>query len=252
MVRFGITERGDVAFSDDWIPAVRGGAVAAAVVISKGLPTADGRRFLVFNSEQIIFHATTTGFGGTELEPNVKPAMERLDELDSFCNGDFAGLERGFPKDHVVIRIDPMIPTTRGLARAMGVAHRAGELGFKRIRWSWIDLYPHVLKRFAALGLNLAGAIDEAKKTCDISQEWRNARVRLTEDFGITFESCAEQEECVGCISPKDFELCGLDPNEAQGKSGQRQMCMCCANKTELLNERHRCPFQCLYCYWHD
>lgn len=55
-----------------------------------------------------------------------------------------------------------------------------------------------------------------------------------------------------GCVSKLDFELYGLNPEDAVGKSGQRATCMCCGNKTELLSHKGRCLHQCLYCFWWD
>ncbi len=253
MVKFGITERGDAAFSDDWIEPVRLGVVSAAVVISKGLPTPTGQKFMKENFDKIIFHATTTGYGGTIVEPNVEKAFPRLDRLKEFCDS-------GFPMNHVVVRVDPIIPTRKGIDRAFGVVYYAAKLGFRRFRWSYLDVYQHVADRFAAAGMNIKSELAEAraaafKENKEPGDWWKESRSRLWDEFpGIVFESCAEVNEmdAVGCISKKDFALCGLDLNECYGYKGQRAACRCCANKTELLDGRHRCPFKCLYCYWKD
>ena len=251
MTKIGITERGDAHFSDKWIEPVRLGLVGGVVVISKELPTPAGQKFMRENPSKVIFHATTTGYGGTVLEPNVEKAFPRLDRLAAFCND-------GFPMERVVIRIDPIIPTDKGVSRAFGVAYHAAELGFRRFRWSWIDLYGHVVQRFASVGIDAKSVIAQSRSCMALNHtspeaEWRTCRRRIADMFPFSvFESCAEKEECVGCISQKDFVLFGLDPTEAQGRAGQRDACMCCANKTELLDERRRCPFRCLYCYWKD
>lgn len=106
IIKFGITERGDIAFDDGWINPVRNGDVSAAILISKGMPTPSGKETMLAMKDRLIFHATTTGFGGTILEPNVKPAKDRLKEVADFC-------KVGFPESHVVIRVDPMIPTAK-------------------------------------------------------------------------------------------------------------------------------------------
>ena len=252
MVKFGITERGDAAFSDAWIEPVRLGVVSAAVVISKGLPIPAGQKFMKENPDKIIFHATTTGYGGTIVEPNVEKAFPRLDRLKEFCDS-------GFPMNHVVVRVDPIIPTRKGIDRAFGVVYYAAKLGFRRFRWSYLDVYKHVAERFKVAGIDLNSELsktrDEAKNEGATPEYWwAEARDRLELEFpDIVFESCAEKSpDAVGCISKKDFELCGLNPNDCAGRKGQRAACLCCANKTELLDGRHRCPFKCLYCYWHD
>ena len=105
-IKFGITERGDIAFDDGWINPVRNGDVSAAILISKGMPTPSGKEAMLAMKDKLIFHATTTGFGGTILEPNVKPASERLQEVADFCRS-------GFPESHVVLCIYVLLPEGR-------------------------------------------------------------------------------------------------------------------------------------------
>ena len=242
IVKFGITERGDVAFDDSWIAPVRRGDVSAAVLISKGMPTPFGMEAMLEMKDRLIFHATTTGFGGTILEPNVAPADNRLKKVAEFCH-------RGFPMNHVVIRVDPMIPTPKGIARAENVIQQAYELGFRRFRYSWIDVYRHVKTRFLQAGLPIPLSIREAD--LKLVSSFIDEFCASYEAHGCRFESCAENNRHqTGCISKRDFEICGLDPKEAYGKSQQRTACLCCGNKTELLHHRGRCPHNCLYCYW--
>lgn len=92
-IKFGITERGDIAFDDGWINPVRNGDVSAAILISKDMPTPSGKEAMLAMKDRLTFHATTTGFGGTILEPNVKPAKDRLKEVADFC-------KVGFPESH--------------------------------------------------------------------------------------------------------------------------------------------------------
>ena len=242
MLKFGITERGDIAFSDNWIKPVKDGYVLAAILISKGMPTIRGQEAMIDMKDRLIFHATTTGFGGTILEPNVVPAAERLEQLKTFCN-------KGFPMTHIVIRVDPMIPTSKGIARAESVIKLAYELGFRRFRYSWLDCYAHVKTRFLKTGLPVPPSITEANT--ELVSSFVNEFCSEYEAKGCIFESCAEiNRHQTGCISARDFKLCGLDPKEALGKSSQRKQCRCCAAKTELLSTKGRCPHNCLYCYW--
>ena len=46
-IKFGITERGDIAFDDGWINPVRNGDVSAAILISKGMPTPSGKEAML-------------------------------------------------------------------------------------------------------------------------------------------------------------------------------------------------------------
>lgn len=242
-IRFGITERGDVAFHEDWIQSMRAGTVQAAILISKGLPTPKGKEAVAAMKDRIVFHATTTGYGGTVLEPGVKPYALRLAELCGFCR------ETELPKDHVVVRVDPIIPTLEGVEVAEKVVRLAFAMGFRRFRYSWMDVYGHVIQRFQNAGLQVPPSIRDADPM--VVAGFVDAFCSFYEKMGASFESCAElNRHQAGCISKKDFELCGLDPTAAMGKSGQRAACMCCGNKTELLHHKGRCPHNCLYCYW--
>lgn len=242
MTKFGITERGDIAFDNGWIKPLEEGSVAAAILISKGFPTHEGKEAMLRMKDKIIFHATTTGFGGTILEPNVKPYAERLAEVKAFC-------DKGFPMSHVVIRVDPMIPTRKAISRAEKVIEIAYGYGFCRFRYSWLDIYGHVKTRFMQAGLPIPPSVREADP--ELVSDFVDKFCSKYEAKGCTFESCAEtNRHQAGCVSKQDFKLCGLNPEEAYGKSQQRRACLCCGNKTELLHHRGRCPHNCLYCYW--
>lgn len=244
-VKFGITERGDVAFHEEWIDQLKAGKVQAAVLISKGLPTPKGKEAVAAMKDRIVLHATTTGYGGTMLEPGVKPYALRLAELAQFC------AETKLPYSHIVVRVDPIIPTVKGVETAERVVRLAFALGFRRFRYSWLDVYGHVAQRFQKAGIPVPPKVQDADPS--IVKGFVDTFCRFYEKIGACFESCAEtNRHQAGCISRRDFELCGLDPNDAVGKSQQRAACMCCGNKTELLNHKGRCPHRCLYCYWRD
>ena len=63
------------------------------------------------NKEKAILHATITGYGNTQLEPQVPDPSKEMAALLKL-------VDDGFPKARVVVRIDPIIPTDRGLTRA--------------------------------------------------------------------------------------------------------------------------------------
>lgn len=232
-MRIGITERGDAAFDKDWIDALNNKEVQAAIIISKGLPEE------INQFSNIIFHATTSGYGGTYLEPNVQPFAQRLHDL----------AENDFPKDRVVIRIDPIIPNTDGIALAYQVAELAYSLGYRRFRYSYLDIYPHVKRRFAKIGKPVPSDFDLSLANRAIANF-----ERLYPDS--TWESCGETAtpdyHKIGCISKKDLDILGIQVTALKGSSNQRHSCLCPACKTELLNHRGRCPHSCIYCYWCD
>lgn len=174
-------------------------------------------------------------------------------------------VKHGFPKEKVVIRVDPIIPTTKGIGTAFRAVQTFMDVGFSRFRISIIDMYPHVRGRFKQAGLPLpygqfnyqptdkqVSAVDEMIKTA--SEYWRSIGNRELFNDELRIESCAEPGlknaiQC-GCISAYDLNLLGLEPDGIDSCGFQRPNCMCYSGKTELLRHKERCPHGCLYCYW--
>ena len=63
---------------------------------------------------KLIVHATCTGWGNTDLEPNVHDYKWQLAQLKKLIGA-------GFPTNHCVLRIDPIFPTNNGLKRVIEV-----------------------------------------------------------------------------------------------------------------------------------
>lgn len=241
-MKIGITEHGDIAFDNRWMKQFD--EMDFNILISKSLPDDVGKQFMIDNSNKIIFHATTTGYGGTVIEPTVPEFEKRLKDLDNFC-------ENGFPKSHVVIRVDPIIPTEEGLNEAFGVIQTAYDMGFCRFRYSFIDMYEHVKNRFLNAGLKIPTVNERFMKS------WIFNIQVVFEGVEVYFETCAEANEYIpnhhkiGCISKRDLDVLGIIGGLG-GTSNQRKNCLCPNGKTELLHHHGRCNFKCLYCYWQD
>ena len=229
----GITERGDAGLDFSWRDKVH--KYKFSIIITKDL----NDEFIqsAIEAGNVIVHAGITGYGGSVMEPNVPKPTWSLSQLEKLIG-------KGFPLDRLVARIDPIFPTIRGKRTTIGLVSQLSDLGIRRIRYSYVDLYGHVLGRFRNAGI----------KVPDFSEEGFMKEV-MPQYPGIRFESCAEGIETdVGCISPFDFEIFGISPDIKQTNPQNRQNCKCLACKTELLNNKNnkRCPHQCLYCYWKD
>ena len=74
----------------EYIDKILNGKVEATVLISKGTPTSVGKHLMIEYANQLIFHATTTGLGGTIYESNVAPYKQRLNEVIKFVNEGFS------------------------------------------------------------------------------------------------------------------------------------------------------------------
>ena len=105
--KIGITEAGDAGLDLSW--ANKLDTVGGAVVITKCI-SPEFYDAVLSNKDKLIIHATFTGYGHSVLEPNVPSPYDEFDAI--------MALERaGFPKERIVIRVDPIIPTPRGFPR---------------------------------------------------------------------------------------------------------------------------------------
>lgn len=241
-MKIGITERGDAGIDLSWEKKIE--QVDGVILITKNI-TEEFRNAAIRNKEKVIVHATCTGYGGTILEPNVPEYQEQINSIKQLVND-------GFPIEQIVLRVDPIIPTVEGLETAAKVINRAREdvPGISRVRFSLIDMYPHVRERFQKQNIPLPYGDNFYPGREDVQRvnEWLQEQKKM---HPIHFEACAENvdAEQVGCVSNRDIQIFGLEMQEEIG-GYQRKGCLCLSCKTELLSEKKQCPHQCLYCYW--
>lgn len=260
MVKIGITERGDAALDTSWIQRLN--SLSYAVIITKNLPKLVDE-LINLDHNKILLHVTCTGWGGTPMEPNVPSKKDVLTALQKL-------IAHGFPARKVVIRVDPIIPTTEGMTRFKDTVTMFAEKGFDRFRISVIDMYPHVLDRFYKRGITPPftsfqcppvgmGKITQALN--DLHDVYPT----------ITFELCAEHTLAnititphsasfiveQGCVNVYDaIQIFNIPSNAlavlALSSNGRQRRECHCLPKTELLNSRKQCPHGCAYCYWKD
>ena len=241
----GITERGDAGIDFRWVKALDEGVVPSAVVITKVL---NERMIepLIRLKDKIILHITVTGYAKTILERNTPPVLDVYNTLLKL-------LELGFPKNHVVLRIDPIIPTQKGISKANSVMEQFSK-EVDRVRVSVLDMYPHVAKRFKKC--KIPHPYDGNFQASDMMFDALNGVFSFWEnEYGIKPESCAEKKLTntlqTGCVSKYDYELLGIElPEEMEKK--QRDTCLCYAKKELLTGIACRCSNKCEYCYWKD
>lgn len=237
MIKVGITERGDAGLDFSWVNKL----LDANIIITKNLNDTIIKH-LINNKNKIILHITCTGFGGTKIEPKVPT-------VDFTYNQTHKLIENGFPINQIVLRVDPIIPLKIVLEeRVRKVLNLFKDTGIKRVRYSFLDMYPHVKERFIKAGIKLP------YETFCCPEYMKQNALELLKQFEdiYEFEACAENTfHQLGCISQKDFDVLSIK-GEAQPAGFQRKGCMCIAGKTELLNNKKKCLHGCLYCYWKD
>ena len=239
--RIGTTEVGEIAFNLDAFDHLYEGNIIITKRLSNGLIEK-----LIEYQDKVILHLSCTGFGGSRIEPFVPKSDETYKKLVEL-------LEKGFPISHVVLRVDPIVPTEKGIETALGVIAAFSGLGIKRLRFSLLDNYKHVKKRFKEEGIEeLYGG--EFHAPLELRKEYAAKIEKVAHDGGFeSVEACGEPGiESVSCLSQKDIDILGLtDKITLEGSAEQRNSCGCPANKSELLRLRpHQCENKCLYCYW--
>jgi DNA repair photolyase len=186
----------------------------------------------------VLVHCTITGWGGSRLEPGIAAPAAEL--------AAYQELSARYGIDRVVLRVDPVFPTGRGLERAFATLRQAVPGG--RVRVSFVDLYPHVRARLAQLGI--------------VACPWqglhaplghRQDALRQMQTLVTTpIEVCAEPGlACTGCVSARDLHALGLPADDAGPSHRQRFICACLGGKREALTKfGHTCSGGCVYCYW--
>lgn len=249
--KIGITEAGDAGLDLSWEDKLRN--VDGAVLITKNI-TPGFIQSVIRNKEKLIVHATITGYGSTVVEPNVPCPEEAFAHLSDL-------VEQGFPKLKIVVRVDPIIPTQKGIEKACEIIRKCIDSGFYRFRVSIIDMYPHVRSRFIEKGIPLPYGERGFFPSKSQSEAVDNMLKSLIEYGKQKSKTCIQIEACAepqltnalqqGCISSQDLELLNLEDDVDNDNIGfQRRNCLCYSGKTELLTNKKRCPHQCLYCYW--
>jgi DNA repair photolyase len=250
MLKVCLTERGDPAFD----PTFEKRLGSANIIITKNVAAITP--VLLTHKEKIILHATVTGYGGTLIEPNVPPTNESMKALRQL-------ILEGFPKEQIVLRVDPIFPSTEIYSPSGNVANVPLILNYdldlyiKRVRISYLDIGTFTRKRFEKflkLGVDVTcKKIIKESMTASLSEFRKYFENYIFKTYhGIEWEMCAEKTELnLPCISQKDLDILGIKA-ELTGSSNQRSSCKCPANKHDILNSKERCPHQCLYCYWPD
>ena len=134
--KIGITERGDAVIDLSWADKIN--TVDGAILITKNITNQLFQQKLLENKEKIILHADITGNGSTIFEPNVPNYETSFLALHDIIN-------QGFPKEHIVLRCDPIIPNKIGFYNMthMFTDFLKENFGITRIRISVLDNYPH-------------------------------------------------------------------------------------------------------------
>lgn len=252
-MRIGITEYGDAGLDFRWENKLNSTKVKVpfngAILITKNINDAFIEKVLT-QTKPLVIHCTCTGYGGTILEPNVPDFKTQFNNLEKLIN-------KGFPKDRIVIRIDPIVPNDEYLLKTKEMLDYfiSKDLGLNRFRISVLDEYKFVKKRLSDVGLSpIYGNYNFTASKTQFDKVYN-----LLSSYDFVYETCAEDDfakryptilKIQGCLSNFDLNLMGLPSISVGENPQQRKGCHCLEIKEELLTPRKQCSHQCIYCFW--
>lgn len=248
-ITIGITEQGDGGLDLSWADKLNN--ISGAIIITKNLNPACKKQLLK-HKDKVILHCGCTGMGQSVYEPNVPHFRYQIFELMKL-------ISKGFDPSHIVLRIDPILPTVQGLLCTKAVLdhvqglQKTDKLPELRIRISVMDCYPHVRQRFTQADIPVPYTQFYANKF-----QMRQV-TNLLSQYPYVYETCAEKYlnspiyKQTGCVSEQDLKILNITPDKNFYTNPQnRNGCLCLSCKRELLTKKQRCPHKCLYCYWRD
>lgn len=200
--------------------------------------------------DQLYFHFTITGLGGSPLEHGVPSSSVALDQIDDLIR--IAGTP-----ERISLRFDPVVywkdngTTQTNISFFEKLASELYRSGIKNVRFSMAQWYSKAKRRAAKRGFSYIDP-SEAKKKEDAS-----SLARVAEKWNLTLYSCSQRflTEVSGirpsaCIDGKLLQT--LHPFHALSsiEKDQSQRLECgCTESVDIGSYAQSCPHSCVYCY---
>jgi hypothetical protein len=200
--------------------------------------------------DQLYFHFTITGMGGTQVEravPSPEEAMEQLEPLLSVA---------GLP-GRISLRFDPVVYWTEGdeirtnLRFFERLAEKAASSGIRDIRFSFAQWYGKSKRRAERLGFAYVDPALEVKRRDALYLAEAAGRNTLnlyccSQDFladlpGIQPSACIDGR-FLQAVHPE-----GLPVSIGKDRA-QRRECRC-TESVDIGSYTQTCPHSCVYCY---
>lgn len=254
-MKIGITEYGDAGRDLSWTEGIK--KCDGAILVTKTITKSFGE-ILLKQEKPIILHCTCTGMGATNMEPGVYSPDRQLKALSHL-------IDKGFSRERIVLRVDPIYPSEYGIKLSKNVLGQALKMFGTdiRVRVSVMDMYPHSKRRLEQIGFDV-DPIYHGKFYA--SEECLRCVADMLNKYPFHYELCAENTlfgflnnaDTNGCVSEKDLKIMGIDvPANIKINPQNRQGCHCLSCKYELLRPKasenckvRDCVNRCIYCFW--
>jgi hypothetical protein len=200
--------------------------------------------------DQLYFHLTITGLGGTRAEREVPPPQAALRQLEPLL--EIAGRPEGLS-----LRFDPVIYWREGdeiqtnLRFFEELAPRAAGLGIRNIRTSFAQWYGKSRRRAEKQEFPYVDpVIEEKRRDADYLS-------RIAQSYGLNLFVCSQDfvADVPGirpsaCIDGRLLQEChpAGAPASVRKDRTQRRECRC-TESVDIGSYAQTCPHSCVYCY---
>ncbi len=200
--------------------------------------------------DQLYFHFTITGLGGSFVELTVPPPDVALAQLEPLVG--IAG-----KPERVSVRFDPIVyweedgKTRTNLYFFEKLAPKLSQLGIKDIRFSFAQWYKKAKRRakkhdFKYIDPPLSEKREATKILTQIAEAWNLRLYSCSQDFladipGVSPSACIDGR-LLQTLHPQN------EPVSLQKDKGQRAQCRC-TESVDIGSYTQSCPHACLYCY---
>jgi hypothetical protein len=200
--------------------------------------------------DQLYYHFTITGLGGTAVEREVPPAQAALRQLEPLL-----GLA-GRP-ERISLRFDPVIywlekgEVKTNLSFFEELAGRAAELGIRNVRFSFAQWYGKSKRRAKKMGFAFVDPTLGEK---------RNDAFYLStvaRSHGLNLYVCSQDFLADGpgirpsaCIDGRLLQECHPQGAPVSVTKDRTQRLECrCTESVDIGSYTQTCPHSCVYCY---
>jgi hypothetical protein len=200
--------------------------------------------------DQLYFHFTITGLGGSFIEKNVPEPAAALEQLEPL-------IELAGRPERVSLRFDPVVcweeegKVRTNLSFFEKLAPKASSLGIRNIRFSFAQWYGKGRRRANKHSfIYVDPPLEEKKKAAlvlsEMAKAWGLSLFSCSQDFlaavpGIKPSSCIDGR-LLQKIHPSG------EPVSLLKDKTQRQECHC-TDSVDIGSYTQSCPHSCLYCY---
>lgn len=205
---------------------------------------------LLWKYDQLYFHFTITGLGGSFVELTVPPPDVALSQLEALVG--IAGIP-----DRISVRFDPIVyweeegKIWTNLHFFEALAPKISQRGIKDVRISFAQWYKKAKRRaekhdFAYVDPPIQEKKEAAKILAQIAEVWNLHLYSCSQDFlvevpGVSPSSCIDGH-LLQSLHPQN-ELVSFRKDKSQ-----RAQCRC-TESVDIGSYTQSCPHACLYCY---